>query len=579
MGNLSSGNFKPTNLIQKEHNDRTLAPDYLLPLEVRGKNEINRTSQQASILEEQIIIDAIVAYEKRTKKDFKAKKYRWSLVVNLKETSNMQELENLAKHFEEKYGFQCYQIAIHKDEGYVDENKQPHINHHAHMEFITLDKNTGINRWREINQIKLRQIQSEIAQILGMERGMDKRISGVKRIEPRAYAHLLEKQKQQNLLLESTKQELIQNALNNLKQYNKEHGEVFQAKHFEAICALNTFQGKEEIFLKELEKIQELNYQSIKWQSYHTKQLENTNKAKDAQISSLQEQLKQSQTKRLRSAMAYLNQKQLKQRLEQERQANKQKGLPKEYFRELNAINKQKHTLESLNTALLELNERYKIDQELQEMIQAPYKALEQENKTLKIQLDETEKARLRSQQAKELAEQAIKLVEEIKYKQAIELQNKAIELKNAQEHIKLLLDTQKSLENDLNTQKRLYSNKDKELQEKNNEISALKAKNETLINQNQALEQEKQETTQQDIEELKRTQPWLFYDPSKHEGLKFHKKQEESPNKEKNANEPWLNYDPTKHEGLKLHKPIQQDFNNQESNDGIDPNKSRKKR
>ncbi|RVZ19526.1 mobilization protein, partial [Helicobacter pylori] len=48
----------------------------------------------------------------------------------------MSDLEKLAEHFEIKYGFQCYQIAIHRDEGYMDENNQPHINHHAHMEFI-----------------------------------------------------------------------------------------------------------------------------------------------------------------------------------------------------------------------------------------------------------------------------------------------------------------------------------------------------------------------------------------------------------------------------------------------------------
>ncbi|GAA7753581.1 hypothetical protein HpCOL17_08540 [Helicobacter pylori] len=43
-------------------------------------------------------------------------------------------------------------------------------------------------------------------------------------------------------------------------------------------------------------------------------------------------------------------------------------------------------------------------------------------------------------------------------------------------------------------------------------------------ITENLEKKWQKQETTQQDIEELKRTQPWLFYDPTKHEGLKLHK-------------------------------------------------------
>ncbi|MGL2616997.1 hypothetical protein ACQJ5W_07755, partial [Helicobacter pylori] len=109
----------------------------------------------------------------------------------------MSDLEKLAEHFEIKYGFQCYQIAIHRDEGYMDENNQPHTNHHAHMEFITLDKNTGKNRQREVRSNQLRKIQTEIAQILGMERGTDKRVSGTERIEPRKYAQMKNKERKE----------------------------------------------------------------------------------------------------------------------------------------------------------------------------------------------------------------------------------------------------------------------------------------------------------------------------------------------------------------------------------------------
>ncbi|MGL2719226.1 hypothetical protein ACQJ8C_07490 [Helicobacter pylori] len=195
MGNLASGHFKPTNNIQEQHNDRTLSPSYLIPQEFRGQNEVNRHSKQAMILKNQIIENAINTYENTYKQSFKAKSYQWSLVVNTKETTTMSDLEKLAEHFEIKYGFQCYQIAIHRDEGYMDENNQPHINHHAHMEFITLDKNTGKNRQRDMRTNQLRQIQTEIAQILGMERGTDKRVSGTKRIEPRKYAQMKNKER------------------------------------------------------------------------------------------------------------------------------------------------------------------------------------------------------------------------------------------------------------------------------------------------------------------------------------------------------------------------------------------------
>ncbi|WP_258221383.1 plasmid recombination protein [Helicobacter pylori] len=210
MGNLASGHFKPTNNIQEQHNDRTLSPSYLIPQEFSGQNEVNRPSTQARGLRDKIIENAKETYLIAFKQKLKSKSYQWSLVVNIKTNTTMSDLEKLAEHFEVKYGFQCYQIAIHRDEGYMDENNQPHINHHAHMEFVTLNKENGKNMWRQINQIKLRQIQTEIAQILGMERGTDKRISGTERIEPRKYAQMKNKERKE---LEVKKKEL-----NTLKQ-------------------------------------------------------------------------------------------------------------------------------------------------------------------------------------------------------------------------------------------------------------------------------------------------------------------------------------------------------------------------
>ncbi len=215
MGNLASGHFKPTNNIQEQHNDRTLSPSYLLPEEFRGQNEVNRHSKQAMILKNQIIESAINIYENTKKKNapkFKSKSYQWSLVVNIKTNTTMSDLEKLAEHFEIKYGFQCYQIAIHRDEGYMDENNQPHINHHAHMEFITLKKENGKNMMRKahLSPKKFADMQTEIAQILGMERGTDKRVSGTERIEPRKYAQMKNKERKE---LEAKDKEL-----NTLKQ-------------------------------------------------------------------------------------------------------------------------------------------------------------------------------------------------------------------------------------------------------------------------------------------------------------------------------------------------------------------------
>ena len=198
MGNISSANFKKSKDWQVFHNADE-RPSYA----IGGKLEVNRNSLDALNLKNQIIQDAKDAYERNRKPKapkFKATSYEWSLVVNLKESSTMQDLETLSKHFSDKYGFQCYQIAIHRDEGHINEQGEKVINHHAHLEFITLDKETGKNNYRreKISPRVLRDMQSEVAQILQMERGVDRRLSGAKRIEPRAYGAMKEREKAQN---------------------------------------------------------------------------------------------------------------------------------------------------------------------------------------------------------------------------------------------------------------------------------------------------------------------------------------------------------------------------------------------
>ncbi len=245
MGNIASGHFKPTNNIQEKHNDRTLSPSYLLPEEFRGQNEVNRSSTQARELKERIIENAKIVYEQTKKKNapkFKAKSYLWSLVVNIKTNTTMSDLEKLAEHFDLKYGFQCYQIAIHRDEGYIDENNQPHTNHHAHMEFVTLDKENGKNMMRKahLSSRKFADMQTEIAQILGMDRGK----SGTERIEPRKYAQMKEKERKElqakNNEINSLKQEKVdlineiikEAAERNPTNYLNELVERFRVQHF-----------------------------------------------------------------------------------------------------------------------------------------------------------------------------------------------------------------------------------------------------------------------------------------------------------------------------------------------------------
>lgn len=130
MSELSGINFKKSNAINTEHNDRTLPPNYLLDDNLGV--ECNFKHDEARRLKNQIISSAMETYTARTGQKFQSKSYEWSAVVNLKPNSTMSELEKLATHLQEKYGFQCYQIAIHRDEGHINEQGEKVLNHHAH---------------------------------------------------------------------------------------------------------------------------------------------------------------------------------------------------------------------------------------------------------------------------------------------------------------------------------------------------------------------------------------------------------------------------------------------------------------
>ncbi|EIE1466330.1 mobilization protein [Campylobacter upsaliensis] len=194
MSHISSINLKKSKDFQVFHNSNT-RPNYA----IGGELSYTLKGYEALKLKNKIIEDAKEQYTKHTKQKFQAKSYEWSAVCNIKPETTMQDLEKLASHFNEKYGFQCYQIAIHRDEGHINEQGEKIINHHAHLEFITLDKETGKNNYRRelITPKVLREIQSEVAEILQMQRGEDKRLSGRQRIEPRKYAQMKEAEKKE----------------------------------------------------------------------------------------------------------------------------------------------------------------------------------------------------------------------------------------------------------------------------------------------------------------------------------------------------------------------------------------------
>ena len=285
MSQISSINFKKSFAINAEHNDRTLPPSYLIDNE-KGA-ECDRDAEQARELKGQIIAQAKEAYINRTNQRFQAKSYEWSAVCNIKPDTTMDDLKRLAQHFYHKYGFQCYQIAIHRDEGHIDEDGKKQINHHAHLEFVTLDK-TGINRQRELTPQKLRELQSEVSQILQMQRGEDKRKSGRERTEPREYAKQKETEKK------TTKQ-----AINDL---NKKIREIEKQQREALKEADNAFQAERKRMIEVNNALVEMGLPKIyekdqytdlgKWRDLAKAKIQECNQA---QILELKKQLEQEQ--------------------------------------------------------------------------------------------------------------------------------------------------------------------------------------------------------------------------------------------------------------------------------------------
>ena len=98
---------------------------------------------------------------------------RKEAILNLSETSTEADVMNVVKYLEEKWHLKTTSYAIHRDEGYKDQDGTVHRNLHAHLvlESLYLDKNGKPKQaWRHIKIGDLRTIQDDVAKIMHMER-------------------------------------------------------------------------------------------------------------------------------------------------------------------------------------------------------------------------------------------------------------------------------------------------------------------------------------------------------------------------------------------------------------------------
>lgn len=99
-------------------------------------------------------------------------------VVVIDDQTTMEDLQKLGKAMEQRYGWTCVQIHIHRDEGYLGErtedmkHREGKYNLHAHMFFITTDLKTGKSWKRQRGEGSV--MQDITAQTLDLSRGVKK---------------------------------------------------------------------------------------------------------------------------------------------------------------------------------------------------------------------------------------------------------------------------------------------------------------------------------------------------------------------------------------------------------------------
>jgi hypothetical protein len=215
----SSINFQKVNIHAFKHNAREEEKKANTIFEEYTKdNEFDIGSKEALIKFNEMYKKAKEnRLEKGLNKTADKKNTLWEAIVNLKTEHNLDDVVELAKKIEKETGFQTIQVAIHKDEGQEKDGKLIRKNHHAHISFFTLDKETGQQMYRRehMNRTKLMKLQDIVAEHLGMERG--ERGSKAKRLGHKEYkAVMKEKEEYQEKLT------VLKLAVNNQREELKE---------------------------------------------------------------------------------------------------------------------------------------------------------------------------------------------------------------------------------------------------------------------------------------------------------------------------------------------------------------------
>ncbi len=163
MAQQTSIHILPVKGGSEQHNKREKELDYIRP-ELSHLNEYWEEETQMKRLEK---IKSKYLSTTGQKMQAKATPIREGVVV-IQHSTTKQDLQRLAKVYEERFGIKVFQIALHKDEGYHKAKEwQPNL--HAHLVFDWTDKS---GKSIKLNRSDMVEMQTITAEVLGMERGV-----------------------------------------------------------------------------------------------------------------------------------------------------------------------------------------------------------------------------------------------------------------------------------------------------------------------------------------------------------------------------------------------------------------------
>ena len=405
MQRKSSIHIEQGNLGFLFHNDRTKPTAN--SIFSQEKNEYFNDAKTALEIYRQELQKRSKAYTKRTgKKLHKNTITHLSAIINLEQHHTLQDVKKIAEYLEQELDTKVFQIAIHKDEGYLDEETgEKHINYHAHLELMGLDTE-GKSIRRKLDRKFLINLQSKVAEILQMERGVNytaERKKRPKRLDTYEY--------KEHARRKAEKVKLLDSILYLIEQVAKEHGieikTIEEAKEFlqqtqEGLKIQNRLLQVASKFgindLQELTfKIEQFNSKEIKKLREKIEELENENELNEQYITELEGKLERKfkENEQLKQQLAKV--KDLKEENKRLREELKKAGAQRAQYAELEAFVKQlKEQVKAKELTIEQLKESFaQKEQELLEQIQQKdikIEELEDKNNTLLTQSREKDR-------------------------------------------------------------------------------------------------------------------------------------------------------------------------------------------